>query len=262
MGIRRLVTIAAVTAAAAASALPAGATQPASAAAKKALVLQILVTNDDGVGAPGIDALVEALRKLPRVKVTVVAPATNQSGTGDKTTPGGVPATDAETASGYPAKAVAGFPADSVIAALDGAAPKKPNVVISGVNQGQNLGALTDVSGTVGAARTAARHGIPALAVSQGIAESPDYASGAREAVDWLKEHRKALSKNSVAPFVDNLNVPTCTTGEVRGVIEVPVAPNAENALAPSDCQSTVTNPVDDIQAFNDGYASLSELTF
>lgn len=259
MRIRRLGTVAAVMAGLVlAGAVPAGA----SAGAKKAPVLQILVTNDDGVGAEGIDALVEALRKLPRVKVTVVAPATNQSGTSDKTTPGGLPAVDATTLSGYPAKSVAGFPADSVNAALDGAAPKKPNVVISGVNEGQNLGALTDVSGTVGAARTAARRGIPALAVSQGIAEEPDYESGAAEAVTWLKEHRKALQKKGADVFVDNLNVPTCTSGKLRGVIEVPVAPNAENAISASDCASTLTDPVDDIQAFNNGYATLSELGF
>ena len=77
----------------------------------------------------------------------------------------------------------------------------------------------------------------------------------------WLKEHRKALEKKGVTAFVDNLNVPTCTTGKLRGVIEVPVAPNAENAIAPSDCASTLTDPVDDIQAFNNGYASLSSLS-
>ena len=67
-----------------------------------------------------------------------------------------------------------------MLAALAGADPTKPDVVLSGINQGQNLGALSDVSGTVGAARTAARHGIPALAVSQGTGNPPDYAAGAK----------------------------------------------------------------------------------
>ena len=155
---------------------PAGAAAP----AKRKPVLQVLITNDDGVSAEGIDALVEAVRKLPRVKVTVVAPATNQSGTSDKTTPGTLVPEPTLTISGYPALAVPGFPADSVIAALAGADPTKPDVVLSGINQGQNLGALSDVSGTVGAARTAARHGIPALAVSQGTGSPPDYAAGAK----------------------------------------------------------------------------------
>jgi 5'-nucleotidase len=237
--------------------LPAGAEAP----SKKKPVLQVLVTNDDGVGAEGIDALVEAVRKLPRVKVTVVAPATNQSGTSDKTTPETPAAQPAATVSGYAAFSVAGFPADSVLAALAGADPTKPDVVLSGVNQGQNLGALSDVSGTVGAARTAARHGIPALAISQGTGNPPDYASGAKLAVKWLKEHRKKLLTHPPAS-VDNLNVPTCATGAIRGEIEVPLAPNAENAVNASDCASTLKNPVDDIQAFNNGYATLTTISF
>ena len=131
---------------------------PASAAAPKKLT--ILVTNDDGVSAPGIDALVTALRKLPNVKVTVVAPLSNQSGTGDKTTEGGSPeAADTATASGTKARAVDGFPADSVLRALEDGV--KPKLVVSGINQGQNLGPVVNASGTVGAAKTAVRNGIP-----------------------------------------------------------------------------------------------------
>src|SRR4029077_2632080 len=72
--------------------------------------LTILVSNDDGIGAPGLDALVEGLRKVPNTKVIVSAPVANQSGTGGKTTPGGTPAaTDATTASGVGGHAVPGF---------------------------------------------------------------------------------------------------------------------------------------------------------
>lgn len=237
---------------------PAGASQP----AKKKPPLRILVTNDDGVASPGIDALVVALLELPRVKVTVVGPATNQSGTSDKTTPGSLVGTETTTESGYPAVAVPGFPADSVNVALDTGLVKKPHVVISGINQGQNLGALSDVSGTVGAARTAARRGIPALAVSQGLGEPPDYAAGAAAAVTWLREHRKELERKVSRGDVllENLNVPTCTVGEVRGLVEVPIATSAENAVGPSDCASTLTDPVDDIQAFANGFAVVSTL--
>src|SRR5690348_180128 len=59
--------------------------------------LRVLVTNDDGVGAPGIDTLVQALRKLPNTTVIVVAPLTNQSGTGGKTTKGKLIVTNAKT---------------------------------------------------------------------------------------------------------------------------------------------------------------------
>ena len=76
-----LLGLAAVTAGTIAVAPPAG-------AAKKPTTITVLVTNDDGVSAPGIDALVQALRTSKNTKVVVVAPATNQSGSGGKTTPG------------------------------------------------------------------------------------------------------------------------------------------------------------------------------
>lgn len=230
---------------------------------------RILVTNDDGVAAPGIDALVEGLRKLPGVKVTVVAPAENQSGSGSKTTPGQLVTTETETASGYPAVAVTGFPADSIIYAIDqGGVKQTPNLVVSGINQGQNLSGLADeVSGTVGAAKAAAARGIPALAVSQGLLEStePDYPSGVKEAVRWVKQHRKALTSkkgNEVEVVLDNLNIPTCAAGtKNRGVVEVPLAPNgAPNAIALQDCASTLADPPDDITAFNNGFVTLTEM--
>ena len=64
--------------------------------------LRILVTNDDGYDAPGIDAVAQALSVLPSVDVTIVAPATNKSGTGSNTTPGTLTATDQQTTSGLP----------------------------------------------------------------------------------------------------------------------------------------------------------------
>src|ERR1700722_17982211 len=72
-------------------------------------ILTIMVTNDDGVDAPGINAVVQGLRTLPNTQVTVVAPLTNQSGTGGKTTPssaGALVTSKATTASGYPSTAV------------------------------------------------------------------------------------------------------------------------------------------------------------
>src|SRR5215203_33335 len=87
---------------------------PASAAkAKKPAVITVLVTNDDGVGAPGIDTLVEALRAQKNTKIVVVAPDVNKSGSGGQTTPGTLTTAAATTASGYEATAVQGFPADA-----------------------------------------------------------------------------------------------------------------------------------------------------
>ncbi|CAB4733621.1 unannotated protein [freshwater metagenome] len=235
-------------------------------AAKKPAPLSVLVTNDDGIGSPGIDTLVETLRKDKTLKVTVIAPATNQSGTGGKVTGGTLVTAPATTASGYVATAVTGFPADSIVYALDqGGIAKKPNLVISGINQGQNLGSITALSGTVGAATAAAARGVPALAVSQGLGTTVDYPASAKQVVRWLKVHRKALTPakgKTVKVVLDNLNVPSCPAGTlVRGLQAVPVATDATDALLnPTDCASTLMNPVSDIQAFNNGYASLSNL--
>jgi 5'-nucleotidase len=233
--------------------------------ATEARPLRVLVTNDDGVGAPGLDAVVQALLGEPGVEVVVVAPATDQSGSGDRTTDGPLVATPATTLGGYEATAVDGTPADSVVVALERLDPD-PDLVVSGSNRGQNIGPAVTVSGTVGAARTAARRGIPAIAVSQGIAETPDYATGTRLLLEWLRAHRAELAdgpEDGEPAMLTNLNVPTCPSGEVRGVIEVPVAtdllgrdPLTVDCVTPAETWM----PADDIGAFIVGYAPLSTL--
>jgi 5'-nucleotidase len=238
--------------------------------------LRILVTNDDGVGAEGIDAIVEALTADPDNDVTVCGPLMDESGTGDTTDCATGNATDTTTQSGYPATAVDGCPADAVNYALDPAnglyaADSLPHVVISGINEGQNVGApiATSVSGTVGAAKTAARdHGIPALATSQGSstgvpvappAAEYDFDSGAAAALEWLAEHRTALAAGNVATAtVDSLNTPTCTAGEIRGLREVPLASDSTDSFKPQDCESTLETPQNDAEAFINGFNALS----
>jgi 5'/3'-nucleotidase len=221
--------------------------------------LAILVTNDDGVGAEGIDVLVEALRAVEGVEVTVVAPAEQQSGTGGSVTQGPVETNEATTASGYEARAVDGFPADTIRVAFDELA-LTPDLVVSGINEGQNLGPVVDASGTVGAARGAARRGVPALAVSQGLGDDLDYEVAAGLVVDWIAEHADALRAGEVpADVVNNLNVPTCDTGELRGQVEVASATGG-NPLGTSDCTSTAEGATDDVTAFTNGYATLTEV--
>jgi 5'-nucleotidase len=224
--------------------------------------LLVLVSNDDGVDAPGIDAVVEMLIDRDDVEVVVVAPDGNRSGSSDTTTEDGeVTAVEATTASGYPAVAVSGFPADAVIHALE-VMGIEPDLVISGINEGANIGPFSELSGTVGAARTGARAGYPALAASQGLAETVDFPTGAAAVSDWLDDNIAALREGPAA-FVESLNIPSCAEGEVRGVLEVPTATDfaGRDALA-SDCLSEVTDAADDVDAFNVGYASLAELTF
>jgi 5'-nucleotidase len=231
--------------------------------------LQILVTNDDGVGAPGIDALVQGLLTLEDVEVTVVAPATQQSGTGGSTTDGPLTVTDATTAGGYPAKAIAGFPADTIIWAIDqGGLGFTPDLVIAGINEGQNLGPVIDLSGTVGAARAAANRGILALATSQGLApegEEPRYDDGVAAVLAWLTENVQTVADHEPGDPVTevvSINIPTCV-GETdpRGTLEVPLlitpAPD-QNFLGVADCASTLPAPVDDVTGFLHGFVVVS----
>ena len=234
--------------------------QSASGSAAASRPLRILVSNDDGFAAPGIDALVNALIAEPDVTVTVVAPAENQSGTGGKTTSGALTARSVTTASGYAATAVQGFPADAVIYGLTTVLKERPDVVITGTNAGQNIGPAIDLSGTVGAARAAAQRGIPALAVSAGLGDPIDFATPTAEAVQWLRDHRAALlTSPAPAGSVDNLNAPTCPTGRVRGLVNTTpdLTATLTDALATPDCTSTAPTPSSDVAAFHAGFATL-----
>jgi 5'-nucleotidase len=226
--------------------------------------LTILVTNDDGYAAPGIDAVVEALREEPKISVVVVAPATNQSGQGENTTPGELEVKDVETISGFPAKSVAGHPADAVNVAL-GTLQIKPDLVVSGTNTGQNIGEFAKVSGTVGAAKTAARHGIPALAASTGQAPNPDYAGSAKLVVDWVREHRAEIAARRSEATVESLNVPTCSAGKLRGLVRTTLATSTNDrpAAGEQDCLSTrpKSELVDDVDFFLNGFATLTPIS-
>jgi 5'-nucleotidase len=225
--------------------------------------LHILVTNDDGVAAPGIDALVVALSALPQVDVVVVAPAENQSGTSDATTPGGVTAQETTTATGHPATAVNGYPADAVNYAID-VLGLEPDVVVSGVNAGQNIGTFVPLSGTIGAARVAARRGVPAIAISGGGLAGTDFALGAKVAADEVAARRESLGWGANTDrTVVSLNTPTCAPGtSMRGVVDVPVAtafPQGTNGLDLAfDCGSSATDPTDDAIALTIGFGARS----
>lgn len=223
--------------------------------------LQILVTNDDGVGAEGIDTLVVALEGVGGVEVTVVAPAAQQSGTGGKVTEGPLTSTPVKTVGGHEATAVDGFPSDTVRVAIDELG-LEPDLVIAGINEGQNVGPLVEISGTVGAARAAARRGVPAVAVSQGLGRPFDYEQAAELVVRWLEEHRDALAAGEqTADVVVNLNVPSCDTGELRGTVEVAVATDLDAFTPTSDCTSTAEGFADDVAALANGFATITELS-
>ncbi len=258
-------TTAAATTAAPSTAAPT--TAPPTTAAASTTVdvapLTILVTNDDGISAAGIDAVVTALQSLPDVNIVLVAPAQNQSGSSDKTTDGTLVASESATVSGFAGTAVEGFPADSVNYALD-VLGIEPDVVVSGANATQNIGIFVPISGTVGAARTAARRGIPAIAVSAGGLENQDFTTSASFAAAEVERLRDTLGfGRNTDQTVININTPTCAPGTgVRGIVDVAVAtefPAGTNGLdLVFDCASTATDPTDDAQALAIGFASRS----
>jgi 5'-nucleotidase len=223
--------------------------------------LQILVSNDDGYDAEGIDALVEGLLTLDDVELTVVAPLTQQSGQGGKSTLGELNVSEVATAGGFEATAVEGFPADSIRVALD-EQEVEADLVITGINEGQNLGPLVDLSGTVGAARAAVARGIPALATSQGSGEAFDYEAAVPFILEWVEEHRAALLAGEATVEVVSMNIPSCDEGEIKGLAEVEADLDGDpsQALVAQDCTTELAaeDASGDVEAFNNGWVTLS----
>ncbi len=229
--------------------------------------LVIVVTNDDGIQAGGIAASVAALGSLPDVEIVVVAPAGNQSGSSDSTTDGEVAYADGETIDGTPGIAVRGTPADSVAVAIERLG-LDPDLVVSGVNEGQNIGPFTELSGTVGAARTAARLGVPAIAASAGLAPEgvePAWAVTAAFVVEFIESVRSDDGTLDLPVGVTSFNAPTCgDAGTIRGLVGVAVATEFPEGADPfaTDCTSTVDAPGDDYGALSNGFATVADVGF
>ncbi|MEU5060133.1 MULTISPECIES: 5'/3'-nucleotidase SurE [unclassified Streptomyces] len=128
--------------------------------------LDILLTNDDGYAAPGINALYDALRKAGH-HVTMVAPLTNQTGKGGSIAYSGTLGVTHPVPGDNDIWAVDGTPADAVAFGIATVfADRAPDLVVSGTNSGTNLSLTTNHSGTLGAATTALDRGVPTIAVS------------------------------------------------------------------------------------------------
>jgi len=136
-------------------------------ASRKTVSVLILLTNDDGIEAPGLHALAEALSDLPDVQLVLAAPMNNRTGSGTAISFGALTVLEHAPIHGWPAWMVDGTPLDAVSVAVQGLYPEaRPDLVVSGVNQGLHLGALAMHSGTLGAAIRAVLLGVPSLAVS------------------------------------------------------------------------------------------------
>jgi 5'-nucleotidase len=186
--------------------------------------MRILITNDDGINAPGLAALEEIAAEIagPGGEVWVVAPAFEQSGVGHCISYS-KPMMLAELA---PRRyAAEGTPADCVLAALGDAMPGRPDLVLSGINRGNNAAENTLYSGTIGAALEAALQGLPAIALSQflgpDIIERDDIFEAAREhgaAVVRALVERAPWDENADYRLFYNVNFPPVPAAGVKGV--------------------------------------------
>ena len=179
--------------------------------------MKILLSNDDGVHAPGLRAMYNELKKLGQV--WVVAPLEEKSTTGHSLTLH-KPLRLIATPHGF--YGVSGSPADCVYIGIRQVIGETPDLVVSGINRGANLGQDVYYSGTVSAAREACILGIPAMAVSlavdftKGLSEDElHYSTAAKVAVKLLKDlDLKAIPKHTML----NLNVPDVALGKIKGI--------------------------------------------
>ncbi|MDL2354939.1 MAG: 5'/3'-nucleotidase SurE [Pseudomonadota bacterium] len=161
--------------------------------------MRILISNDDGYLAPGIQALAEALAAV--ADIVVVAPDSNRSGASNSLSLDR-PLSVQQAANGF--YFVNGTPTDCVHVALTGMLDYRPDLVVSGINNGPNMGDDTLYSGTVAAATEGYLFGIPAIAFSQAEHDWRNLDAAARVARDIVLRRFDALA----APYLLNVNIP------------------------------------------------------
>jgi len=164
--------------------------------------MKILISNDDGYQAPGIVALYEALRELGDVEV--VAPEQNNSAKSNALTLHS-PLYVTRSENGF--RYVNGTPADCVHIALTGLLDYRPDLVVSGINNGANMGDDTIYSGTVGAAMEGYLFGVPAIAFSQVDKGWEHLQAAARKARDLVAQMSQ-LQVIGHSPWLLNVNIP------------------------------------------------------
>jgi 5'-nucleotidase len=163
--------------------------------------MRILIANDDGYLAPGLAALVKACEGLG--ELDVMAPEQNASGTSNSLTLGRPLSVHIAT-NGF--RYVNGTPSDCVHLALTGVLPQRPDLVVSGINNGANMGDDSLYSGTVAAAMEGFLFGIPAIAFSQvqkGWGDLDAAARVARDIIEQVLRHPPART-----PYLLNVNIP------------------------------------------------------
>ncbi|NCB31050.1 MAG: 5'/3'-nucleotidase SurE [Clostridia bacterium] len=182
--------------------------------------MHIMLTNDDGIFAAGIQALALELSENGGHQVTIVAPDSERSGAGHSFTFLTPLRANRVTLSGLEdveAYAVNGTPTDCVKVGLGNLA-QRPDCILSGINHGQNLGVDTTYSGTVSAAMEGALLGVPSMALSLAGSDMEDFGPAARIALTLLPDFLKSGS------LLWNVNVPPVAEEKMLGVRYTPLA--------------------------------------
>jgi 5'-nucleotidase len=234
--------------------------------------VRILLTNDDGIYAPGLRALEQELRGLG--EVSVVAPATEQSGVGHSITflrpLVAHKVFDQDRLFGW---AVEGSPADSVKLGIFDFCGGRPDLVVSGINGGLNAGINVLYSGTVAAAIEGAFFEITSVAVSLEFNEHAQFGKAARLARTVIEQ---ILERKGPEPQLYNLNIPTAALERPRGVKIVPMGVNRygeefEKRVDPrgrtyywmaGSMPQLPSEPETDLTALAKGYVTLTPLDF
>ena len=232
---------------------------------------RILISNDDGVRAPGLAAVAQILQAIGQV--IIVAPSDNQSGKGHSiNTTEPILREDLTLPNGLKAIGLTATPATTVNVAMRNILKPLPDLVVSGINRGYNLGLTAYISGTVGAAREAAMHGVPAIATSleeQGAVRNYGFA-----AEEVLGVARRVKQYGLPANTFLNVNIPAMPAGGYRGyrITTQALQKSGDERFAemthPSgrtiywnDYKEGATAPEGtDIRAVNDGYVSVTPM--
>ena len=173
--------------------------------------MKILLSNDDGYFSPGIECLARFLSEV--AEITIVAPERDRSGASNSLTLDR-PLSFRRSANGF--YYVNGTPTDCVHLAVTGVLDELPDMVVSGINQGANMGDDTLYSGTVAAATEGFLLGVPSIAVSLCSKEGRHYETAGRVALEMVQMLRE---KNVAKPLLLNVNVPDVPYEELRGKV-------------------------------------------
>ena len=228
--------------------------------------MKILVSNDDGYFSPGLNTLVSHLKKI--ADVVVVAPNRNRSGASSSLT---LDKPICVKEIGPNVYSVDGTPTDCVHIALTGLIPFKPDMVISGINDGPNMGDDTIYSGTVAAAMEGYLLGITSYAVSMGKSDPKNFETAARVVLDLIDKQTKEGPRDAL---LLNINVPDIPYSEIKGfsVTRLGKRHEAESAINKTDVNGNnlywvgaVGEPNDggpgtDFYAIQENYVSISPI--